>query len=178
MSCEDTANSNGRAAVFFVGNRLMLDDGVGPAAYDAFLEQFEVEEAVALFDVGCMTMDLVNYVKNCRFVMSVDAIEGSDQPAGTVFRFTPDDAARHGMIPSLHDLKLSDLFDAAALLGYTAEGLCLGMQVQDCEPREYIVGLTPACQAALPLLVEAVAAELVKQGYRVTRKQTQEVLHV
>ena len=30
------------AAVFFVGNRLMLDDGVGPAAYDEILAGYDI----------------------------------------------------------------------------------------------------------------------------------------
>ena len=32
------------AAVFFVGNRLMLDDGVGPAAYDEILAGYDIPE--------------------------------------------------------------------------------------------------------------------------------------
>ena len=89
-----------RIAVFCVGNKLMLDDGVGPAVATA----------------------------------------------------------------SLHDLKLVDLFDAAALLGYEAEGLCLGMQVENPSPAVVTVGLTPKVDAALPLLVETVAGELARLG--------------
>ena len=29
-----------RIAVFFVGNRLMLDDGIGPAVYDYIVENY------------------------------------------------------------------------------------------------------------------------------------------
>ena len=35
------------AAVFFVGNRLMLDDGVGPAAYDEILAGYDIPENVS-----------------------------------------------------------------------------------------------------------------------------------
>ena len=73
--------------------------------------------------------------------------------------------ARHsGATASLHDLKLVDLFDAAALLGYEAEGLCLGMQVEHPSPAVVTVGLTPKVDAALPLLVETVAGELARLG--------------
>ena len=90
---------------------------------------------------------------------------GTDAEPGTVFRFEPDAMARHsGATASLHDLKLVDLFDAATLLGYEAEGLCLGMQVENPSPAVVTVGLTPKVAAALPLLVETVAGELARLG--------------
>ena len=173
------------AAVFFVGNKLMLDEGVGPAAYEALRERYDVPGNVALFDVGCMSMDMLPYVRDCDVVLTVDAVDGTGEEPGTVFRFPPDAMARAaGARASLHDLKLADLFDAAALLGYEAEGYCLGMQVENMSPAEYVVGLTPKVHAALPLLVEAVAAELARRGFPLSPKadaaahagaQTQEV---
>ena len=71
---------------------------------------------------------------------------------------------------SLHDLKLVDLFDAAALLGYSSEGVCFGMQVADKDPEEYDMALTEPCQSALPLLVESVEAELVRRGVRIEKR--------
>ena len=154
------------AAVFFVGNRLMLDEGVGPAAYDAIVEGYEVPPEVRLFDVGCMSMDMLPYVESCDVILTVDAVDGTGDAPGTVYRFPPDAMARHcGAMASLHDLRLVDLFDAASLLGYEAEGYCLGMQVDNMAPEEYVVGLTPAVHAALPLLVETVVAELARRGF-------------
>lgn len=159
-----------KAAVFFVGNQLMLDDGIGHAAYLELPKRFIVPDSVDLFDVGCMTMDMISYVRDYDFIMTVDAVESSGQPAGTVFRYSPDDVARNGMISSLHDLKLANLFDAASLLGYKSIGLCLGMQVYDCEPIEYCIGLSEPCAEQLPLLVETIAAELHKQGFEMVRR--------
>lgn len=158
-----------RAAVLFVGNMLMLDDGIGHAAYEELPRVFELGENVDLFDVGCMTMDMVAYVDRYDFIVTVDAVDQSGEPAGTVFRYNPQDVDRGGMMPSLHDLKLANLFDAAALLGYEAEGICLGMQVQNPEPVEYTVGLTEPCAQALPLLIETIAAELDRHGFLVRR---------
>lgn len=159
------------AAVFFVGNRLMMDDGVGPAAYDALREAYEVPDNVVLLDVGCMALDMIGYVERCDLILTVDAVDGTGDAPGTVYRFEPDAMARHaGPEASLHDLKLVDLFDAAALMGYEAEGYCLGMQVENPSPSEFYVGLTPACEAALPLLVETVAAELSRRGFSLARK--------
>ena len=105
------------AAVFFVGNRLMLDDGVGPAAYDEILAGYDIPENVTLVDVGCMSLDMLPYVERYDVILTVDAVDGTGDAPGTVYRFEPDAMARHfGPEASLHDLKLVDLFDAASLM--------------------------------------------------------------
>lgn len=160
-----------RIAVFFVGNRLMLDDGVGPAVYDFIHEQYQLPDEVDLFDVGCMSLDMVSKVNDYDLLISVDAVEGTDADPGTVFRYEPFDIARaQGARTSLHDLKLADLFDAASLLGYEAEGLCFGMQVENMEPSEFVVGLTPRVEEQVPFLAETVIAELVRRGCQVIDK--------
>lgn len=159
------------AAVFFVGNRLMMDDGMAPAAYDALLGAYDIPDNVLLFDVGCMALDMLPYVERCDLILTVDAVDGTGDAPGTVYRFEPDAMARHsGPEASLHDLKLVDLFDAASLMGYEAEGFCLGMQVGNPSPSEFYVGLSPECEAALPLLVETVAAELARRGFPLSKK--------
>lgn len=159
------------AVVFCVGNRLMLDDGVGPAAYDQLLADYDIPQNVQVFDVGCMSLDMLPYVDKCDVVLTVDAVDGTGDAPGTVYRFEPEAMARHsGPEASLHDLKLVDLFDAASLMGYEAEGYCLGMQVGNPSPSEFTVGLTPACAEALPLLVETVVAELARRGFTLEKK--------
>lgn len=154
-----------RIAVFCVGNKLMLDDGVGPAVYEELLTRYDIPDNVELFDLGCLSLNMSERVREYDVIITVDAVDGTDADPGTVFRFEPDAMARHsGATASLHDLKLVDLFDAAALLGYEAEGLCLGMQVENPSPAVVTVGLTPKVDAALPLLVETVAGELARLG--------------
>lgn len=152
-------------AVMCVGNKLMLDDGVGPAVYEELLERYSIPSNVTLFDLGCLSLNMIERVREFDVIITVDAVDGTDAAPGTVFRFQPDAMARHsGATASLHDLKLVDLFDAAALLGYEAEGLCLGMQVENASPAVVTIGLTPAVDEALPLLVETVAGELARLG--------------
>ena len=140
----------------------MRDDGIGVHAYERLIETYLIPDELDVREVGCMSLDLIPLVGRCDVVITVDAVDGTGHPAGTVFRFSPEDMARHsGANASLHDLKLVDLFDAAALLGYGAEGVCFGMQVEDKDPLEYDLTLSPACEAALPLLVESVEAELM-----------------
>lgn len=154
-----------RIAVFCVGNKLYLDDGVGPAVYEEVLARYDVPENVAFHDVGCMSMDMIESVRENDLLITVDAVDGTGAAPGTVFRYLPEDMARSAQArTSLHDMRLADLFDAAALLGYSAEGVCLGLQVQNRNPVEFVVGLTPAVYDAVPLLIDALLAELAKNG--------------
>ena len=160
-------------AVFCVGNNLYLDDGLGPAVYESVLERFDVPANVDMNDVGCMSMAMLEAVNDYDVIITVDAVEGTGNPPGTVVRFAPEDMARFSqMRTSLHDLRLSDLFDAAALLGYEAQGICLGMEIENRNPSEFVIGLTPAVYNALPLLVETLAAELAHLGSPLISKRT------
>lgn len=160
-----------RICVLFVGNRLMMDDGVGPATYDYIMKHFDLPETVDLFDVGCMSMDMLGYVDRYDFMMTVDAVGESGEPAGTVFRYEPVDVARNdGPTASIHDLKLANLFDAASLMGYHCEGLCYGMQVENLFPSEYAMELTPKVAERVPFLAESVLAELWRHGCHARRK--------
>lgn len=79
-----------RAVVFCVGNRLMLDDGVGPAVYDRLVADYLIPDNVQLFDVGCMSLDMLPYVDDYDVVLTVDAVDGTGDAPGTVYRFEPD----------------------------------------------------------------------------------------
>lgn len=149
----------------------MLDEGIGPAVYDELLCSYDFPASVELFDVGCMSLKMIEYVRDFDVILTVDAVDGTGEEPGTVFRYLPEDMKRHdGALQSLHDLKPVDLFDAAALLGYQAQGLCLGMQVENMSPAELTVGLTPKVYAALPFLVDAVLAELTHRGLEIKTK--------
>ena len=55
MGSENARGENERIAVLCVGNRLMLDDGLGPAVYDAVQEDYDLPDNVDLYDLGCLT---------------------------------------------------------------------------------------------------------------------------
>ena len=142
----------------------MLDDGAGPAVYDDLCENYRFPDNVRLIDAGCMTMGLLPLVKECDYLITVDAVDGTGERPGTVFRFAPEDIAGHGVMQSLHDLRLIDLLNAASLLGFDARGMCFGVQVENMNPVVVTEGLTPDVYAALPLLRDAVLAHLIELG--------------
>lgn len=170
---DTTLSSTKRIAVICVGNKLMLDEGIGPAVYEELTRDYVFPDFVSLYDAGCMTFDMIPYVDEYDFILTVDAVDGTDKEPGTIFRYKPEDVARHaGAMQSLHDLKLIDLFDAAQLLGYEADGICLGMQVENMSPADLTIGLTPQVHKALPQLVDTVLAEVTHAGATIKVKET------
>ncbi|MCI9627973.1 MAG: hydrogenase maturation protease [Eggerthellaceae bacterium] len=164
-----------KIAVFCVGNKLLLDEGIGPAVYDELVASYEFPDNVDLFDVGCMGLEMIGYVDDYDYLITIDAVDGTDEAPGTVFEFSPDDMARRDRgMASLHELKLSDLFDAAFLMGYEAQGKCFGMQVQNMTPEMVTIGLTQPVYEALPLLIDALLADLHANGVEVVVKATGE----
>jgi len=160
------------ALIICVGNQLMMDEGIGQFTYECLAECYVLPPQVRVIDAGCMSLDMLPLVNEYDLIITVDAVDGTDEVPGTVFRFSPEDMARHtGPEASLHDLKLVDLFDTAALLGYESEGVCFGMQVENMQPSQYHIGLTKACAAKIPFLAESVVAELVRHGIPVERRK-------
>lgn len=174
-------NSEERIAVFCVGNKLMCDDGLGPAVYEQ-LQAYAFPENIDVFDLGCLTLDRINDVRDYDLIITVDALDATGKEVGTIFRFAPEDMALRGFgSQSLHDLKLSDLFNSAALLGYECDGICLGMQVENATPPEARIGLTPVVFTKVADLVDCVLAELANRGIgmhvRATGEQVSQGFH-
>lgn len=166
-----------RIAVFCVGNKLMLDEGVGPAVYEELTENYLFPDSVSVLDVGCMSLKMIEYVRDFDYLLTVDAVDGTGEEPGTIFRFKPEDMMRRTTaMQSLHDLKLIDLFDAAILLGYEAEGLGLGMQIENMSPADLTIGLTPKVFDALPKLVDTVLAELTHAGVEIRVKNDERIV--
>ena len=65
---------------------------------------------------------------------------------------------------SAHDMRFSDVRDAAKMLGYEVEGICVGVQVEDISPAEFEIGLSEPVEAALPLAIQTVLAILLENG--------------
>ena len=155
---------------------MMLDDGVGPAVFDQ-MKAYELPDNVEIYDVDTMTMAYLNMLRDYDLLITVDAVDGTDEPVGTIFRYIPDEVAlRPYGTHSLHELLLSDLFQAATLLGYEPEGVCLGMQVENPSPDRMTEGLTPAVHAKLGDLVDALLAELVLRGFEVRVSESGEAV--
>lgn len=144
-----------RILILCIGNLLMLDEGVGPRIAQELTEQHDLPSEVTVLDRGCMGMALLSDLKEADKVLVVDAVDNTGLAPGTVVTFQPEDIAPYQAFHGAHDTRLIDVLQAAALLGYTPEVDCLGVQIQSMAPEDFTIGLTPPVEAAVPVLVQS-----------------------
>lgn len=155
-----------RACVMCIGNVLLRDEGVGPEVGKQLMDRYQLPQGVDVLDCATMGMALLSQFRDYPRIVCVDAVDGTGQPPGTVVRFAPADMATRTQPPSAHDVRISDVMIAAQMLGYEPDVRCVGVQVLDMDPSDFSIGLTPQVQAAVPLAVQAVLAELWQLGVR------------
>lgn len=154
--------------VLGLGNLLLEDDGVGPAALALLSERFEAPDGVKVFDGGTLGLSLLPYVEDAGSVILVDAIN-ADGPPGTFVRLDGDEVAPAVATRlSVHQVGVSDLLEAArwcdrlpprlVLLGLVPESMDLG------------VGLSPRLRASIGDLTERIVEEAGAQGFVFQRK--------
>lgn len=156
--------------VLGLGNVLMGDDGLGPAAVRAFEAQYTAGPDVQICDLGTPGLDLMPWLADADAVVIVDTVK-SDLPAGTLVCYDRADLLRYPPSPRIgpHDPGVKEAF--------------LALEFAGREPREFaLVGvvpsrtgidleLSPAVRAAVPRAVEAVRAALERFGALVTPRE-------
>lgn len=145
--------------VLGLGNVLCGDDGIGPRVI-AELTRRGLPEGVTALDGGTGGFDLLNVLEGWERVVIVDAADVGREP-GQFVRFTPREARLAGSADalSLHHAGLAEALALAEALGQPLpEIVIFGVQPAQIGWGE---GLSPAVEAMLPTLIEAVLNEVV-----------------
>lgn len=146
-----------------LGNLLLRDDGVGPAAVARLLRDYEVPPNAVVADGGTLGLALLGTIAESDRVILVDAIR-TDEPPGSLVRLAGDavaPAVRERL--SVHQVGVTDLLDAARLLGcYPNELVLLGIV-----PSSLALGLdrSPEVERQLDNLVNRVVEQALQWGY-------------
>jgi hydrogenase maturation protease len=144
-----------RTAIFGIGNILLGDDGVGPAVARYIDAHFTLDDNVIVEDLGTPSLSLPGYMTGYDTVVFVDAV-ASDQPPGTVLRFTRDEikAVEPGIRISPHEPSIND---ALILLDFAGTGprdvVLIGIVPETLDSG---LTLSPRVAAAVPRAAEAV----------------------
>ena len=144
--------------VLGLGNPLRSDDGIGPAVIE-WLREHELPEGVTIADGGTAGLDLISTLMGHRRAIIVDAANMNRAP-GEWVRFTPD-AARlknNDTQLSLHNAGLTEALALGAALGTLPDEVIIyGVQPAAID---WSIGLSAEAQRAVPLVGEAVLAEI------------------
>jgi hydrogenase maturation protease len=168
-----TAPRRQGAIILGLGNVLCRDDGIGVAAVAAIARKFRQPPGLRFIDGGTLGLSLLPILEDAEAAILVDAIR-ADAPPGTVVRLEGCDvthAAAHRL--SVHQVGVADLLGGARLRGRLPARLVLCGVV----PASIELGVerTPAVEAALPALIEAVVREAEALGYVLFRRSPHEV---
>jgi hydrogenase maturation protease len=151
-----------RITIMGIGNPLVKDEGVGVRVIEVMMSTLAFPDNVTLIDAGTMGMGILNLFQDCDYLLVIDAVDGTGEPAGTVFRMTPEDLAPNQIKHSMHDTRLVDVLEAAMLMGIQPEVDCVGIQVLDMDG--VAIGLTQPVEDAVPAAVEAALVILAERG--------------
>ena len=158
------SNTAADLLVLGLGNVLLGDDAVGPAAIALLRKSYVMPGGVRCLDGGTLGLSLLPYLEDARTVILVDAVL-DDGPPGTLVRLSGSDvgpAVATRLSP--HQVGVADLLQGArwhdrepvrlVLLGIVPESIELG------------VGLSPRVAASMTDLVDMICAEADACGYR------------
>ncbi|MDR3686824.1 MAG: hydrogenase maturation protease [Coriobacteriia bacterium] len=156
------ADKTERILVMGVGNPLMRDDGIGPRVVEMLLAGYKFPDTVEVVDAGTMSYMILDMFRDIDELVIVDAVRETGLPAGTVMRMTPEEIAPNQMPHSMHDVALIDILQAADLVGTAPHAVCIGVQIDAIE--DWVLELSPECEAAVPIATAAVLDELTALG--------------
>jgi hydrogenase maturation protease len=149
--------------VLGLGNVLMGDDGLGPAAVRAFEAQYAVPADVEVVDLGTPGLDLLPWLADVPRVILVDTVK-SDQPPGTMRVYDKADLLRHPPVARVgpHDPGVKDALHALEFAGRApVEVVVIGVVPARTE---IDLELTPAVAAAVPAVVAEIRRTLERFG--------------
>lgn len=143
------------AVVIGIGNSFRRDDGVGLVVAEE-VTKLELPHVRVVIATGEPTA-ILDAWNGARLAVVIDAATGEGLSPGTIQRWTPGEQTAANVVSS-HAMGLPEAHALGEVIGRVPDSLVvLAVKVADVS---YGVGLTPALAAAVPAVVEAVAAEL------------------
>jgi hydrogenase maturation protease len=159
--------------VMGVGNPLMRDDGIGPRVVELLRSGYRFPDNVDVVDAGTMSFMILHLLRGIDRLIVIDAVRETGEPPGTVFRLTPEEIAPNQVAHSLHDVRLVDVLQAAALMDASPETVAIGVQIDTIE--EWVLELSDSVEAAVPIAAAAALEELEALGVELEPREDADV---
>ena len=157
------SNTGADLLVLGLGNVLLGDDGVGPAAVARLRDGYEFPDNVRCLDGGTLGLALLPYIEDARAVILVDAILEDGAP-GTLVRITGEDVGPAvAMRLSPHQVGVADLLQGARWHDREPKRLVLlGIVPESIELR---LGLSKPVLGSMADLLDLVCGEAAACGH-------------
>lgn len=162
-----------RILVMGIGNPLMRDEGTGPRVVELLRSGYVFPDNVDVVDAGTMGLMILDLLLGIDHLIVVDAVKDTGHPAGTVLVLTPEDIAGNQVMHSLHDMRLVDVLQNAALLDRNPHTVVVGVQIERIE--EWVLELSGPVEDALPVAVLAVLDQLKALGVEPAPQESSDV---
>jgi hydrogenase maturation protease len=152
-----------RILVLGIGNILNTDEGVGVEAINRLRAVYgEEPDGFELLDGGTLGLNLLPLVDDASHLLVIDAVDAG-APPGTIVELENEAIPMfNGSKLSEHQLTFSEVLGLAMLRKTLPQDLVLlGVQPDDLKLH---IGLSAVVDAAMPQLLERVAARLERWG--------------
>jgi hydrogenase maturation protease len=163
MSTSSDRPGPGPTLVLGVGNPLMGDDGLGPAALARLLQEWSLPPEISWRDGGTGGLEILPEIEQAERVLVIDAIDVGAAPGADVVLERHELPRCCGLRISPHEVGLRDLLALAELRGrLPSQAAALGLQ-----PGRIALppGLSDEVEGRLPDLVRRVAERLAAWGH-------------
>jgi len=157
-----------RAVVLGIGNTILSDEAAGVRAAEALEQGWLLPPEVQVIDGGTSGMEMIEDLESADLLIVLDVVKAGKAP-GTLVRIAGDAVPkffRRKLSP--HQIGLPDVLASLELLG-TMPGEII---VHGVEPVSLELGteMTQTVAAAVPLLAQQAAADLLAHGFAVRGK--------
>lgn len=141
-------SSNSRILILGIGNWLMGDEGLGVHLVQR-LQNEKLPPGVDIVDGGTGGFHLMEYFENYPTLIMIDATLDS-RPPGEIRLIEPQYSTDFPRAMSTHDIGLKDLVSGLQVLGRLPKIYLFVVSI--AELQDMHIGLSPAVEAAIPLL--------------------------
>ena len=146
-----------------LGNPLMTDEGIGLEIIHRLMSRSDLPDFIELMELGSNPMNIVHAIANRQKAILIDCAF-MDKPAGTIFRFTPEEViSKKGEAHlSSHQTDLMKALEISKKLGECPEEVV----IYGIQPERVTQGdsLSPLLHARLDDYTETISAELLASG--------------
>ncbi len=150
-----------RTLILGVGNDILTDDGIGSRLVNDLIELIDSPDV--LFNTACCGgLEIVDFIKDFKRVILVDAIRTQEGIPGAVYYFIPSDFRETSHLSNLHDVSFLTALELYDTLNLNLPDEIHIIAVEIAEDMLFSEELTLQLKERYPVILEKVLA-IIKQ---------------